>query len=51
MSDDNQITGTASAELKAIVEPLGFRLVRSNVRRRSGLFGSGNDEYVFAKQG
>ena len=39
------------AGLRAIVEPLGFTLVRSNVRRRSGLFGSGNDEYVFATQG
>ena len=37
-------------ELKALVEPLGFTLLRSNVRRRSGLFGSGNDEYVFAKK-
>jgi 2-polyprenyl-6-hydroxyphenyl methylase/3-demethylubiquinone-9 3-methyltransferase len=36
--------------LRAIVEPLGFRPLRSNVRRRSGLFGSGNDEYVFVKE-
>lgn len=39
----------APQELRALVEPLGFRLVRSKVRRRSGLFGSGNDEYVFVK--
>jgi 2-polyprenyl-6-hydroxyphenyl methylase/3-demethylubiquinone-9 3-methyltransferase len=38
-----------AGELRAIVEPLGFTLVRQNVQRRSGLFGSGNDEYIFIK--
>lgn len=36
-------------ELHAIVKPLGFELERQTVKRRSGLFGSGNDEYVFRK--
>ena len=39
----------APRELIALLEPLGFVLVRQNVKRRSGLFGSGNDEYVFRK--
>ena len=39
----------APRELAALLEPLGFVLVRQKVRRRSGLFGSGNDEYVFRK--
>jgi 2-polyprenyl-6-hydroxyphenyl methylase/3-demethylubiquinone-9 3-methyltransferase len=38
-----------AGELRAIVEPLGFTLVRQNVQRRSGLFGSGNDEYIFVR--
>lgn len=37
------------AELHAIVKPLGFELEKQTVKRRSGLFGSGNDEYVFRK--
>lgn len=36
-------------ELRAIVVPLGFELEKQSVKRRSGLFGSGNDEYVFRK--
>jgi 2-polyprenyl-6-hydroxyphenyl methylase/3-demethylubiquinone-9 3-methyltransferase len=36
-------------ELHAIVKPLGFELEKQTVKRRSGLFGSGNDEYVFRK--
>jgi len=39
----------APRELTALLEPLGFVLVRQKVKRRSGLFGSGNDEYVFRK--
>ena len=39
----------AARELMALLEPLGFVLVRQKVKRRSGLFGSGNDEYVFRK--
>jgi hypothetical protein len=34
-----------------LLAPLGFDLVRQNVRKRSGLFGSGNDEYLFRKRG
>ena len=36
-------------ELHAIVNPLGLELEKQIVKRRSGLFGSGNDEYVFRK--
>jgi 2-polyprenyl-6-hydroxyphenyl methylase/3-demethylubiquinone-9 3-methyltransferase len=39
------------AELARLLAPLGFDLVRQNVRKRSGLFGSGNDEYLFRKRG
>jgi len=35
--------------LAQLLTPLGFDLVSQNVRRRSGLFGSGNDEYLFKK--
>lgn len=38
-------------ELRQTVEPLGFELVSFKTRRRSGLFGSGNDEYVFVRRG
>lgn len=34
-------------EIKKLLEPLGFKCIKQNVRRRSGLFGSGCDEYVF----
>lgn len=37
----------APHELRALLEPLGFAVVRQTVKRRSGLFGSGNDEYLF----
>lgn len=37
------------AELLAIVIPLGFEPEKQVVKRRSGLFGSGNDEYVFRR--
>lgn len=37
------------SELQAIVGPLGFELVKQTVKRRSGLFGSGNDEYLFRR--
>lgn len=40
----------APKELNRLLAPLGFDLVKQNVRRRSGLFGSGNDEYLFRKQ-
>jgi 2-polyprenyl-6-hydroxyphenyl methylase/3-demethylubiquinone-9 3-methyltransferase len=39
----------APRELARLVEPLGFELVTQNVRRRSGLFGSGNDEYLYRR--
>lgn len=35
----------APRELTALLTPLGFELEWQDVRRRSGLFGSGNDEY------
>jgi 2-polyprenyl-6-hydroxyphenyl methylase/3-demethylubiquinone-9 3-methyltransferase len=35
------------AELDAILAPLGFTALKRNVKRRSGLFGSGCDEYVY----
>jgi 2-polyprenyl-3-methyl-5-hydroxy-6-metoxy-1,4-benzoquinol methylase len=38
------------AELTSQLAPLGFALVRQNVKKRSGLFGSGNDEYLFRKR-
>lgn len=38
------------AELTRLLTPLGFELVKQNVHRRSGLFGSGNDEYLFLKR-
>lgn len=38
-------------ELSDLLTPLGFELVKQNVRRRSGLFGSGNDEYLFRRHG
>lgn len=38
------------AELARRLEPLGFERVKQNVRRRSGLFGSGNDEYLFRRR-
>lgn len=37
------------SELQAIVRPLGFAPEKQIVKRRSGLFGSGNDEYVFRR--
>ncbi|MGB5080856.1 MAG: class I SAM-dependent methyltransferase [Burkholderiales bacterium] len=40
----------APIELTRLLAPLGFELVRQNVRKRSGLFGSGNDEYLFRKR-
>lgn len=36
-------------ELYTLVLPQGFRLLKARVARRSGLFGSGCDEYVFEK--
>lgn len=40
-----------SRELTDLLAPLGFEPVRQNVRKRSGLFGSGNDEYLFRRNG
>ncbi len=40
----------APKELAAFLTPLGFELIKQNVRKRSGLFGSGNDEYLFRKR-
>ena len=37
-------------ELTALLAPRGFELIKQNVRKRSGLFGSGNDEYLFRKR-
>ena len=37
------------SEIKQLVEPLGFHCVKQNVHRRSGLFGSGCDEYIFKR--
>jgi len=39
----------APRELAQLLRPLGFDLIRQNVRKRSGLFGSGNDEYLFRR--
>ena len=36
-------------QLEALTRPLGLVLEKQNVKRRSGLFGSGNDEYVFRR--
>lgn len=40
----------APKEMNLLLAPLGFELVRQNVRKRSGLFGSGNDEYLYRKR-
>jgi SAM-dependent methyltransferase len=40
----------APDELCGILLPMGFDLVRQNSRKRSGLFGSGNDEYLFHRR-
>lgn len=37
-------------ELAALLGPMGFEHVKQNVRRRSGLFGSGNDEYLYRRR-
>lgn len=37
-------------EVAGLLEPLGFERVAQNVRRRSGLFGSGNDEYLYRRK-
>jgi 2-polyprenyl-6-hydroxyphenyl methylase/3-demethylubiquinone-9 3-methyltransferase len=37
-------------ELAGLLEPLGFGRVKQIVRSRSGLFGSGNDEYLFRRR-
>jgi len=39
----------APDELCNLLLPMGFELVSQKSRRRSGLFGSGNDEYLFRK--
>jgi 2-polyprenyl-6-hydroxyphenyl methylase/3-demethylubiquinone-9 3-methyltransferase len=39
----------APRELTALLAPLGFELVNQKVHRRSGLFGSGNDEFLLRK--
>jgi 2-polyprenyl-6-hydroxyphenyl methylase/3-demethylubiquinone-9 3-methyltransferase len=36
-------------ELLALLEPLGFDLVASRVKRRVGLLGTGNDEFLFCR--
>jgi 2-polyprenyl-6-hydroxyphenyl methylase/3-demethylubiquinone-9 3-methyltransferase len=41
----------APQELASLLAPQEFGLIKQNVRKRSGLFGSGNDEYLFSKQG
>jgi len=37
------------AELAALLAPEGFEMIGQNVKRRSGLFGSGNDEYLLRR--
>lgn len=37
-------------ELSGLLRPMGFDLARQNSRKRSGLFGSGNDEYLLRKR-
>jgi len=37
----------APDEIKELLDPLGFKCIKQNVHRRSGLFGSGCDEYIF----
>ncbi len=37
------------AELECLLAPARFDLVKKNVRKRSGLFGSGNDEYLYRR--
>lgn len=41
----------APQELAALLRPHRFEPLSQNVRKRSGLFGSGNDEYLFRRQG
>lgn len=36
-------------ELMRVLSPLGFEMLKQNVRKRSGLFGSGNDEFLLHK--
>lgn len=38
------------SELSGLLTPMGFESVKRNVRKRSGLFGSGNDEYLFRRR-
>ena len=40
----------APREVKALLGGLGLELVHEKSRKRSGLFGSGNDEYLFRKR-
>jgi 2-polyprenyl-6-hydroxyphenyl methylase/3-demethylubiquinone-9 3-methyltransferase len=40
----------APHELLHLLTPFGFELLKQNVRKRSGLFGSGNDEYLFRRR-
>lgn len=40
----------APREMAHLLASLGFDLIKQNVRKRSGLFGSGNDEYLFRKR-
>lgn len=40
----------APQELQALLAPLKFEIVKQRVARRSGLFGSGNDEFLLRKQ-
>lgn len=37
-------------ELLELLAPQGFELVRQNVKRRTGVFGSGNDEFLFCRR-
>ena len=36
-------------ELHELLAPLGFELVHRNVRRRTGVLGSGNDEFLYRR--
>lgn len=37
-------------ELDRLLAPLGFDLIKQKVHKRSGLFGSGNDEFLFRRR-
>jgi len=48
--DGDQCESLTSDELVRSTRPMAFGLTKPNVRNRSGLFRSGNDEYLFRRQ-